>query len=174
MSQTSKRTLVVLFACLLLNSPLVAQIMSSFHFGFIGSTGDTSVKLSEPVIIQYSKCFEITNGVPKFLSPKFGPFAIACNEAPPKIELQVYAYPNPVINQLTIRSLVNFPDRGQVKYSIIITDLMGNPVRQVRTNIASLNQGYTIPFVELPLGYFIVTVYADTEKVQSFKILKAV
>jgi hypothetical protein len=174
MSQTGKRTLLVLFVCLLLNSPLVAQVMSSFHFGFIGSTGDTSVKLSEPVIIQYSKCFEITNGVPKFISPKFGPFAIACNEAPPKIELQVYAYPNPAVNQLTIRSLVNFPEKGQAKYSIIVTDLMGNPVRQVRTNISSLNQGVTIPVVELPLGYFIVTVYADKEKIQSFKILKAV
>lgn len=173
MYQTSKRALFVLITCLLLSVPVVAQIKAHYHFGFIGATGDTSVKLSEPVIIQYNKCFEITNGVPKFIAHKPGPFAITCNEVPPKIELQVYAYPNPVVHQLTIRSLVNFPEKGQVQYTISLTDLMGNPIKSVRADLASINRGLVIDVRGLPLGYSIVTLYANKEKIQSFKILKA-
>lgn len=173
MYQTSKRAWYVLIACLLLNVPVVAQIKVHYHFGFIGATGDTSVRLSEPVIIQYSKCFEITNGVPKFIAPKPGPFAISCNEAPPRIELQVYAYPNPAIHQLTIRSLVNFPEKGLVQYTISLTDLMGNPVKSVRTDLASINRGLVIDVRGLPLAYYMVTLFANKERIQSFKILKA-
>lgn len=173
--QTGKTVFTVLLTCLLLHSPIVAQIKTHYHFGFIGSTGDTSVKLSEPVIIQYSKCFEITNGVSKFNLPKFGAFAISCNEAPPKIELLVHAYPNPVVNQLTIRSLFNYPEKGQlnVTYMVMITDLMGNRIRSVKTDLTGINEGFTIRVNDLPMGYFIVTLYADNERIQSFKILKA-
>lgn len=173
MYQTSKRAFFVLITCLLLNLPVVAQIKAHYHFGFIGATGDTSVKLSEPVIIQYSKCFEITNGVPKFIAPKPGPFAITCNEVPPKIELQVYAYPNPAIHQLTIRSLVNFPEKGLVQYTVSFTDLMGNPIKSIRTDLASINRGLSVDVRALPLGYYLVTLYANKEQIQSFKILKA-
>ena len=173
--QTGKTVFTVLVTCLMLNSPILAQIKTHYHFGFIGSTGDTSVKLSEPVIIQYSKCFEITNGVPRFNQPKFGAFAISCNEAPPKIELLVHAYPNPVVNQLTIRSLINYPEKGQlnVKYMVMITDLMGSPIRSVKTDLPGISEGFTIRVNDLPVGYFIVTLYADKERIQSFKILKA-
>lgn len=173
MYQTGKRACYVLITCLLLNVPVVAQIKTHYHFGFIGATGDTSVKLSEPVIIQYSKCFEITNGLSKFIAPKPGPFAISCKEVSPKMELQVYAYPNPAVHQLTIRSLVNFPEKGLVQYTISLTDLMGNPIKTVRTDLASINRGLVIDVRGFPLGYCIVTLYANKEKIQSFKILKA-
>ncbi len=176
MNQTGKHALHALItSCLILmlHSPIVAQIKASYHFGIIGATGDTSVRIGEPVIIQYSKCYEITNGVPKFRAPQSGVFGISCFEAAPKIDLQVQAYPNPAINQLTIRSLVSYPERGQVRYRLILTDITGNPIREIKTSLASINEGFTIPVYDLPMGYFIVTLFADMEKIQSFKILKA-
>src|SRR6478609_6579996 len=126
MTQTSKCTFALLVTCLMLISLVVAQIKANYHFGFIGATGDTTVKLSEPVIIEYSKCFDVTNGVPKFIHPKSGAFSISCNAVTPeKIGLMVHVYPNPVINQLTIRSLTSYPERGLVKYSVVITDILG-------------------------------------------------
>ena len=173
MKQTSKSAFAVLVTCLMLNCTLIAQIKINYHFGFIGSTGDTSAKSSESVMIAYSKCFDITNGLSKFSSPKFGAFAISCLEIPPKLVLLVNAYPNPVVNQLTIRSLDNYPERGLIQYSVVITDLTGRAIREVKTDIASINQGLTIRVTDLPMGYFIVTLYGDKERIQSFKILKA-
>lgn len=173
MTQTSKLLLVVLVACLMLNSHVVAQIKANYHFGFIGATGDTSVKLSAPVIIQYNKCFEITNGLIRFNQPKYGVFSIACYEAPPAIQLVVNAFPNPVVRELTIRSLVSYPEKGNARYSVMLTDHMGHPIREIKTDLPSINAGFRIPVHDLPLGYFIVTLYADKERIQSFKILKA-
>ena len=172
MKQTSKTVFALFVTCLILNYSVVAQIKANYHFGFIGTTGDTSVKLSEPVIIQYSKCFEITNGLARFSLPKTGVFAIACFEALPEIKLLVNAYPNPVINELKIRSLVNYPEKGLVRYRVVLTDLMGKPIREIKTDISGINEGFVIPVNDLPMGYFIVTLYSDKEMIQSFKILK--
>lgn len=149
-----------------------AQIKISYHFGSIGTTGDTSVKLSEPVLIGYEKCFDITNGISKFAKPKMGAFSILCNEASPKVALLVHAYPNPVVNMLTIRSLVNYPERGLVKYRIEIADFSGKKIRDVMTDIASINAGFALRVADIPMGYFIVTLYSEKELIQSFKILK--
>lgn len=173
MMQTSKPLLVVLVACLMFHSPIAAQIRANYHFGLIGATGDTSVKLSAPVIIQYNKCFEITNGLIRFNQPKYGVFSIACYEAPPTIQLVVNAFPNPVVRELTIRSLVSYPEKGNARYSVMLTDHMGRPIREIKTDLPSINAGFRIPVHDLPLGYFIVTLYADKERIQSFKILKA-
>lgn len=171
--QISKSALAVLVTCLTLNCPVIAQIKANYHFGFIGTTGDTCVKNGESVMIQYSKCFDVTNGLSKFSSPKFGAFAIACMETPPKIDLLVHAYPNPVVNELTIRSLSNYPVRGVARYSVVLSDISGKPIREVKTDLSSINKGFTIRVNDLLMGYFIVTLYADKERIQSFKILKA-
>ena len=174
MTQTSKcASAALLVTFLLLSFPLIAQIKAVYRFGVIGATGDTSVKISEPVIIEYSKCFDVTNGVPRFEKPKTGVFSIACNEAAPKINLMVNAYPNPVISQLTMRSLMNYPDRGKVSYRITLADFTGKLIREIQTDLKSINNGLSIRVADLPMGYFIVTLYADNEIVQSFKILKA-
>ena len=173
MTQTGKSAFALLVTCLLLTTSITAQIKTNFHFGFIGATGDTSAKSSESVIIQYSKCFDVTNGLSKFSTPKFGAFAISCVEIVPKLTLQVHAYPNPAVNQLTIRSLENFPERGLVNYLIVLTDLTGRTIKEIKTDITSINQGFTIHVGDLPMGYFIVTLYADRDRVQTFKILKA-
>lgn len=173
MMQTSKTAITLLVICLMLNAPAVAQIKANYHFGSIGSTGDTSIKLSEPVMIQYTKCFDITNGLPRFNLHKSGVFAISCYEAPPEIKLLVTAYPNPVVNELTIRSLVNYPEKGRVTYKLVLMDLMGNFIREIKTDLSSINEGFRIQVNDLPTGYFIVTLYADNARIQSFKILKA-
>jgi len=157
----------------MLISPAAAQIKGNYRFGFIGATGDTTVKLSEPVFIQYDKCFEITNGLTRFNSSKSGVFSITCYEAPPAIQLVVNAFPNPVVNELTIRTIGNYPEKGKAKYSFVLTDHVGRPIREIKTDLPGINAGFRIPVHDLPLGYFIVTLYADKERIQSFKILKA-
>jgi hypothetical protein len=171
---TSKTAFALLVTSLMLVSSAVAQLKVNYHFGFIGATGDTSVKLSEPVMIDYSKCFDVSNGLSRFNPPKSGLFAISCaEEALPKINLLVNAYPNPVINQLTVKSLTYYPEKGVSKYSIVITDIRGNPVRELKTDLLNINRGVTVSVNDLPMGYFILTLYADKERIQSFKILKA-
>jgi hypothetical protein len=173
MLQISKAAFVVLITCLMLNLPVTAQIKTNYHFGFIGTIGDTSAKLSEPLIIQYSQCFEITNGLSRFTPAKSGVFAISCVEVPAKVDLLVHVYPNPVVNQLTIRSLTNYPEKGLVKYTVVLTDFTGRHIREIKTDIASINKGFAIGVNDLPQGFFIVTLYADKEIIQSFKVFKA-
>lgn len=174
MAQRIKKGILAGLLLFLLMQSSQAQIRLNYHFGSIGTTGDTSVKISEPVLIGYNKCFEITNGVSKFSTPKSGAFAITCNEATPKISLQVHAYPNPTINEFLIRSLINFPQKGWVKYRVVITDVTGKLLREVQTDIAAINAGLPISVKNLPMGYFIVTLYSEKELIQSFKMLKAV
>ncbi len=174
MNQASNVVIAFLVACLLLNGSVIAQTNTNFHFGFIGTTGDTSIQTGETVMIQYNKCFEISNGLLKFNTTQKGAFAISCIEIPPKDELQVLGYPNPVVNTLTIRSLKVFPMQGFVKYSFVLVDMMGRPIKEIKTDLASINNGFIIPVYDLPMGYFTVTLYADKEVIQSFKILKGV
>ena len=173
MVQTSKHVFAVLvITCLMFHLSAVSQIKANYHFGFIGVTGDTLVKASEAVIIQYNKCFDITNGSPRFRLAKSGVFSIACYEATPEIKLLVHAYPNPVVNELTIRSLVSYPEKGRTIYRLLLTDILGRHIREVITNLSGLNEGFRISVNDLPAGYFIVTLFGDKEMIQSFKILK--
>lgn len=174
MKQANNSVIASLVVCLLLNCSVVAQTNTNFHFGFIGTTGDTSIQTSETVMIHYNKCFDISNGLLKFNTPQKGAFAISCIEVPPKEALQVIGYPNPVMNVLTIRSMKVFPMQGLVKYSLVLVDMMGRPIKEIKTDLASINNGFTIPVYDIPMGYFTVTLYADKEVLQSFKILKGV
>lgn len=172
MTRIIKTTCIFIFTwAMVLSSG--AQIKMNYHFGFIGITGDTTAKLGDPVLVRYNSCFDITNGVPKFTFPKSGVFAISCFEATPKITLLVHVYPNPFVNELNIRSLVNFPEKKTAKYTLVIADFTGKVIRQVKTDLASINAGFTIRANDLPMGYFIVTLYSEKELIQSFKILKA-
>ncbi len=173
MTQTGKSVFAFLFTCLLLHFTASAQIKAIFHIGVIGVTGDTSVKLSDPVIIDYSKCFDVTNGLTRFSSPKPGVFAIACTEAPPKTELMLHAYPNPAISQLVVRSLVSYPEAGQPVFRVVLTSMSGMPIREIKTDVAAINRGLNMNVADLPMGYFTVTIYRDKERIQTFKILKA-
>ncbi len=173
MKQTGKVFCFVLFTCLVFGFSSVAQIKVTYHFGFIGATGDTSAKLSEQVIIQYSKCFDVTNGLRRFENQKNGAFAIACLEVPPVNLLQIQVYPNPVIKDVTIRSVIKIPERGGVKYKIMIKNFEGRSVKEVNTDIKLVNEGVKVSMMDIPTGYYIVSLYADAEIIQSFKILKA-
>lgn len=172
MTQISKTVLIVLFTCLLFISSVVSQIKVSYHIGFIGTTGDTTAKLSEPVIIDYSKCYDITNGLARFVLPKNGAFSITCNEAVPEVDLMIHAYPNPAVNFVMIRSLKNFPERGVARYRVVLTDQRGISLRYVETKLTEINSGFKIPVSDISLGSFIITLYADNEVIQSIKILK--
>lgn len=173
MKQAGKISCIVLITCLLFSLSSLAQIKATYHFGFIGATGDTSAKLSEPVIIQYDKCFDVTNGLRRFDSQKNGAFAIACLEIPPASMLQVQAFPNPVLHDLTIRSVLKIPERGVVKYIIRIKDFTGKAVKEINTDLKKVNEGVKVNMADIPTGYYVVSLYADTEIIQSFKILKA-
>ena len=173
MTRRNKIIFIAIFCWVFMALPSAAQIKVNYHFGFIGTTGDTTGNLNEAVLIGYNKCFDITNGLSKFNFPKSGAFAIACNEDAPAIALLVHAYPNPVIDQLTIRSLVIFPEKDLTKYRLVITSFEGKVIRQIKTDIASINAGFVIRMNDLPMGYFIVTLHSDKELIQSFKIFKA-
>ncbi|MDE3253843.1 MAG: T9SS type A sorting domain-containing protein [Bacteroidota bacterium] len=149
------------------------QIRMSYQLGSIGMTGDVKAKMSSPFLLGYMGCFSITNGLQKFSPVKLGLFNIACIEKAPENRLQLQTYPNPVINQLQVKSLIRFPETLQAVYQLMIVDFTGKVIRSLRSDIQSINAGLSIPMEDLPHGFYTLSVYANKELVQSFKIIKS-
>lgn len=164
---------IIACCAILLTLQGVGQIKMSYQIGSIGMTGDLQPKLSSPFLLGYAGCFSITNGLQKFSPVKMGLFNIACVEKAPVNRLQLQTYPNPVINQLLVKSLIQFPETSQSVYQLRIADFNGKVIRSLRTDIQTINAGYTIPMQDLPHGFYTLSVYSNKELIQSFKIIKS-
>lgn len=165
----------IIIACcsVLLSLEGVSQIRMSYQLGSIGMTGDVQAKMSSPFLLSYKGCFSITNGMLKFSPVKWGLFNIACIEKAPENRLQLQTYPNPVINQLQVKSLIRFPETLQSVYQLMIVDFSGKVIRSLRTDIQTINAGLSIPMQDLPHGFYTLSVYSNKDLVQSFKIIKS-
>lgn len=165
----------IFIACcsVLLSMEGVSQIRMSYQLGSIGMTGDVQAKMSSPFLLGYMGCFSITNGLKKFSPVKLGLFNIACIEKAPENRLQLQTYPNPVINQLLVKSMIPIPETLQAAYQLLIIDFTGRVIRSVRADIQTINTGLNIPMQDLPHGFYTLTVYANKELIQSFKIIKS-
>lgn len=169
----ANKILLVLFFLLLLAVAGSGQIRMRYQIGCIGGTGDTLKKISGIVALGYEGCFRVSNGIQKFAAVKRDLFTVACIERAPAELLQIKAYPNPVVKDLYVKSLIAFPENIAVTYRFVISDFYGNVMKQQQTDIGSINSGYKISMQDLPRGYYTVTVYSEKKLVKSFKIIKS-
>lgn len=165
--------LFIAFCAVLLTHQGVGQIRMSYQLGSIGMTGDVQAKMSSPFLLGYKGCFSISNGLQKFSPVKMGLFNIACIEKAPENKLQLQTYPNPVINQLQVKSLIRFPETLQAVYQLMIADFTGKIIRSIHTDIQTINAGLSISMQDVPHGFYTLSVYSNKELIQSFKIIKA-
>jgi Secretion system C-terminal sorting domain len=172
MKPINRLILFLLFAASF-HLPTNAQMRMTYTLGCFGATGDTSARVTESVLIGYNSCFDFSNGLPKFTIPNTGAFNISCLEEFPKIPLEFKAYPNPVTNELHVKSVIHFPEVNRLAYFFTITDITGRVLKRFRTDLNAINTGLSIPVETLPVGYYTITLYAEKELIQSFKILKA-
>lgn len=149
------------------------QIRMRYQIGCIGGTGDTLKKSSGIVALGYEGCFRVSNGIQRFAAVKRDLFTVACIERAPAELLQIKAYPNPVVKDLYVKSLIAFPENIAAIYRFVISDFYGNVMKQQQTDIGSINSGYKISMQDMPRGYYTVTVYSEKKLIKSFKIIKS-
>lgn len=169
----ANKFLAVSFFLLFVSVAGNGQIRMSYQIGCIGGTGDTLKKTSGIVALGYQGCFRVSNGIQKFAVVKRDLFTVACVEKAPAELLQMKAYPNPVVKDLYVKSLIAFPESSGATYHFVISDFNGNVMRQQQTDIGSINSGYKISMQDLPRGYYTITVYTEKKLVKSFKIIKS-
>ncbi len=93
----------------------------------------------------------------QFLTP-----SVSTNQI--KKSLSFEAFPNPVLDQLTVR----FPNNDNNNYSILITNALGQVVfNQQYSN--HFSNTFTIPFQELPKGWYNISI--DNEGVRASKTI---
>lgn len=80
------------------------------------------------------------------------------------VHLQAIAYPNPTVNQLTLR----IDEAGYMSISYILTDLNGKILEEKKINAISTE----IQTKELAMGVYFLKVVSDNKEVKVFKIIK--
>lgn len=172
MWQLSKIILVLFVLQFTLMQSAEAQIRSRYYIGCVGNMGAVTKMYSGPVYIQGDKCIDVFNGVKTFTNSGDGMFSMACKETGVPELLQISAYPNPVTNFLTVKTLTKLPSSGNNEYQLRLMDFSGRVISVVKTNIASLDNGMKLSVGNLVNGYYSIAVYSATQLIQTVKIIK--
>ena len=172
MWQLSKIILVLFVLQLALMQSADAQIRGRYYIGCVGNLGSVNKMYSGPVFIQGDKCIDVSNGVKTFTNAGEGMFSMACKETGVPELLQITAYPNPVTNFLTVKTLAKLPSFGNNEYQLKLMDFSGRVINVVKTDIASLDNGVRLSVGNLVNGYYSIAVYSATQLIQTVKIIK--
>jgi hypothetical protein len=133
--------------------------------------GSTDLTYSAPFIVEGSICFDVSNGLRNFLKYNQGDFTLACSESQ-NMDVQIVAYPNPVIDFLNVKALSKINANIENAYYISITDVNGKVLEVVKTDLNGITNGTRIPVMKLLQGNYILSVYSISERLQSIKFIK--
>ncbi len=173
-SMQSIRLLCSLFVVLLIGTTLPAQIRNAYNVGSIGFSGTINPVFSGPVVITGENCFVLSNGVKTFDLPQLGYFSNACRlllQLDPGILLT--AYPNPMINNVTIQSAMKTDLLTDGLIQLQLLDMQGRLMQTYQTSNKELNVGYHISMNQLANGGYYIKAISGTNNIQVLSIIKS-
>jgi uncharacterized protein YjdB len=146
----------------------------AYSIGNVGNIGSTSAVYSDPVIIDSSACFALSNGVKKMLAVEKGMFTSNCtvtlNNA---LEIKLIGYPNPVVNNLLLKTSDNILYFNTTNVHLELLDMAGRFIHAYTTDINTLNLGYNINLTDIATGIYVIKVVIGDAKTQFIKIIKS-
>jgi len=159
---------------LLISTPVSAQIRNAYNLGSIGMTGSINPVFSGPVVIMGTNCLVLTNGVKTFDLSQEGYFSNPCKLILEQaIGLRLIAYPNPVINNLTVQTANQTKLSADNNLELQLLDMQGRLLQTYHTNSKGLNQGYLIPMSHIANGGYYIRAISNNSILQTLSIIKS-
>jgi hypothetical protein len=158
---------------LLMSTSVSAQIRNAYNLGSIGITGTINPIFSGPVVITGTSCFVLSNGIKTFELPQEGYFSNPCKLILEQVVgLRLTAYPNPVINYLTVQTANQTQLLADNNIEVQLLDMQGRVIQTYHTNSKGLNQGYQIPMSHIANGGYFIRAISNNNIIQTLSILK--
>ena len=158
---------------LLISTTVSAQIRNAYNVGSIGMTGTINPVFSGPVVITGTNCFVLTNGVKTFDLPLEGYFSNPCKLILDQaIGFRLTAYPNPVINYLTVQTTNHTQLLADNIIELQLLDMLGRVIQTYYTNTKELNLGYQISMSHLASRAYFIRAITNNNTIQTLSILK--
>ena len=177
MAQKSLQSILLqcsLSMLLLINTTASAQIRNAYNLGSIGMTGTINPVFSGPVVINGTNCFVLSNGVKTFDLPQEGYFSNPCKFILEQaIGLRLTAFPNPVINYLTVQTANQIQLLVDNNIELQLLDMQGRVIQTYHTNSKGLNQGYRIAMSHIANGSYFIRAISNNTILQTLSIIKS-
>jgi hypothetical protein len=87
--------------------------------------------------------------------------------------IHLYAYPNPVVNTVTIKSSDKILSIDKLAIELYLMDMSGRLIQTFHTDLQNLNIGYQIQMGVFANGSYLVKVALGTSKFQVLPIIKS-
>ena len=150
------------------------QINSAYNVGSIGFSGAINPVFSGPVVISGANCFVLSNGVKTFDLPQAGYFSTACLLLLQKESvIQLTAYPNPVINYITVQAVNQTQLVEDNAIQLQLLDMQGRVIQTYNTDSKGINLGYQIPMSHLASGGYYIKAITGTNQIQVLPLIKS-
>jgi hypothetical protein len=161
---------VVLFLAFV--NSATAQINTVYSIGSIGLNGSLAPIYSGPVVLDVAACINISSGLSTYNATLPGLFVSSC--IVPSFtnkEIKLVSYPNPVINNLWIKSETVLPESlAKVNIEMVLPD--GKSIATFPVSINELNAGYKINMMSRAAGVYFLQVLTATNQRQQIKVIK--
>ncbi len=159
---------------LIVTNAVHAQIRNAYQIGSVGMTGSVHPVFSGPVLIDGSECFVLSNGLKTLELPKDGYFSTACRLVLlSESGINLNAYPNPVVNTVTIKSTDKILSIDKLAIELYLMDMSGRLIQKFRTDINNLNDGYQIQMNAYSNGSYLIKVASGASNFQVLPIIKS-
>ena len=159
---------------LLISTTVSAQIRNAYSLGSIGMTGTINPIFSGPVVITGTNCFVLTNGIKTYDLPQEGYFSNPCKLILDQaVGLRLTAYPNPVINYLTVQTSNHTQLLVDNIIELQLLDMQGRVMQTFPTNSKVLNLGYQIPMSHIANGGYFIRAISNNTILQTISIIKS-
>ena len=173
-STQSIRLLISLVVVLFISTASRAQISTAYHVGSIGFSGTINPVFSGPVVITGENCFVLSNGVKTFDLPQPGYFSNVCRLLLQlDAGIQLTAYPNPVINKVTVQTAMQAQLVSDGLIQLQLLDMQGRLIQTYQTSSKELNLGYPIAMSHLASGGYYIKATSGNNNIQVLSIIKS-
>jgi len=165
------RLVATILIIVLLHSPVLGQINTTFSFGSLGSENNANSQFTGPIVIDgRNECLTLQNGLnPMIKENSTGIFKLGCRL---KNDLGVVAFnifPNPSKDYVIVKSnLFHLMDEIVI---INLQDIRGAVIFQEKISSDVLNIGFRINTERLPNGLYLIKTYS-TNLYNTYKFIK--
>ena len=149
-----------------------SQINTAYSIGSIGTSGQSSVMFSGPVLIDAEQCFFLSNGVKTMQTPNKAPFNSTCFIVSDLFSVELIGYPNPVVTDIFIRAVDKVKVVLNSDLGIKLFDANGRVVATKFVDITMLNAGFYMSMRNLTTGSYTLQVVSGGSPVGRLKIIK--
>jgi hypothetical protein len=165
------RLIATILIIVLLHSPVLGQINTSFSFGSLGSENNANSQFTGPIVIDgRNECLTLQNGLnPMIKENSTGIFKMGCNPKTDRGFISFNIFPNPSKDHIIIKS--NQFHMLEEMVIINLQDIRGALIFHEKISADLLNVGFRMDTKQLPNGLYLIKAYSNNQY-YTYKFIK--